>query len=248
MKKIVAISALLASIAAFATSVTSENTFGVLKIADTTSEQLIISVPWEKVGGGDVKITDLVLPKGLYDSTKLYYYDGSNYMAFGVKDGQWQNGELAGGAVYNENQSIARGSALIIVRTKGDEDAAYPVIYLSGQYAAATNSTIAEATSDAPSYTLIAPTVANSSNVDLNTVSDRWSEAKVGDVITYGTTTYNYDGRFWYKETMGDTSISVTGGSSFKPPQKVTTGITIPAGQGAWYIRAKGGTSFTVNW
>lgn len=73
MKKILAVSALLASVAAFAASVASDNTFGVLKISDTTSQQLVISVPWENVGsGGNVKITDLVLPTGLDEGTTLY--------------------------------------------------------------------------------------------------------------------------------------------------------------------------------
>lgn len=248
MKKLVAVSALLASVAAFATSVTSDNTFGVLKIADTTSQQLIISVPWVAVGDGEtnVKITDLVLPTGLEDGTMLYYFDQteSKYMSFKVSGGSWMDGKLNTGLEYDANQAIARGSALIIVRP---ESTTYPPIYLSGQYAQAASSTIAAATASEPSYTLIAPTVANSTSVNLNVYS--WSKANRGDAITFGTTTYNFDGTNWYTETQGtDSPIQVEGGSTFTPPTKVIDNITIPAGQGAWYIRAKGGDSFSVNW
>lgn len=250
MKKLVAVSALLASVAAFATSsVTSDNTFGVLKIADTTSQELIISVPWEKVGGGDVKITDLVLPTGLSEGTMLYYYDGSNYMAFRVSGGQWVNGELTGGLPYKANQAIARGSALIIVRPKSTT---YPPIYLSGQYAeAAGSSTISAASATAPAYSLIAPTKTSSvSSINLNDAT--WTNVGENDYILLSDfTVAKYKEGKWVVEVVDENatefSIKTPGYTGTVKPKK-TVEATVPVGVGIWYVCKKTDTAPTVTW
>lgn len=253
MKKLVAVSALLASVAAFATSsVTSDNTFGVLKISDTTSQELIISVPWEKVGGGDVKITDLVLPTGLSEGTMLYYYDGSKYMAFRVSEGRWSDGELTGGLTYEANLTIARGSALIIKRTKAANAESYPIIYLSGQYAdAAGSSTISIASATAPAYSLIAPTkTASVSSINLNDAT--WTNVGENDYILLSDfTVAKFKEGKWVVEVVDENatefSITTPGYTGSVKPKK-TVDATVPVGVGIWYVCKETDTAPTVTW
>ena len=146
-KQIVTACALIASVTAFAASVTSDNTFGVLKVASTAtagaSGQLIIPVPWENVGGGDVVATNYVLSTGRKIGDKLYWYDSSletpayKVWAIETNGGPWvpattySIGEtdytVAEPAV---GQSIKRGQAVILGLVKGSTDS----VYLSGQY------------------------------------------------------------------------------------------------------------------
>ena len=256
MKKIVSILSIFATTAAIASSVQSDNTFGVMKL-NIGSEvgQTIICVPWENVGGGDVDVNKIMLTNNLTNGDKLYYFNTNSvkFQVWELKSTGWEPQDVVPEGKGNQleiasvSQTIPRGAALVIERnapvTSGE-------VYLYGQYVASTGtSTISAATAESDVYSLIAP--CGTGSVDLNSVSLGWSsKAAAGDTISHGTNTYSWDGTSWYYEENGTgpaIPIGGSGGNTFTPPNKVTE-ITIPAGQGVWYKRAKGGGSFTVTW
>lgn len=265
-KQIVTACALIASVAAFAASVTSDNTFGVLKVASTATDvasgQLIIPVPWENVGGGGVVATNYVLSTGRKSGDKLYWYDNSlETPAYKVWSIEADNGPWTPVETYNistssasftsvkpgNGESIARGHAVILGLVAGSTGA----VYLSGQYNANDvkvqiyGPTEADAAKLSRVSTLIAPSTA--SDVDVNTLTFYTKENETYTPITdktvlkndyirlaNGTTfTYSVSLASWYKEGDGGAPI--------------TTGLTIPAGQGAWYSRGNAGSIY-VQW
>lgn len=259
MKKIIAGCALLASFAAVATTVESANTFGVLKVTDASTTELIIAVPWTAVGTGNIKVTDLVLPTGLADGDKLYWYSTAekNFKSWVITKGAWAANNVT---LFNEQtltteltDTVARGEALILVRTAPETNSD---IYLSGQY---TNSTSVVAIACPTSgdiaarpnhltYTLIAPS--STTAVDLNT-EIYYSDADCNTAVAYTDssldgdkiqlsdgTQYGHDNLGWYK--WADASGNA-------PKTKNHSGVTIPQGQGAWYMR-NGTSSLYIQW
>ena len=263
-KQIVTACALIASVAAFAASVQSDNTFGVLKVAstatDSASGQLIIPVPWENVGGGAVVATNYVLSTGRKSGDKLYWYDNSletpayKVWAIETNGGPWVPATTysIGETVYNVaapavGQSIKRGQAVILGLVKGSTDS----VYLSGQYNADSvkveicGPTEADAAKLSRVSTLIAPSTV--SDVDVNTLTFYTKENETYTPVSDKTvlkndyirlangTTFTYSASLasWYKEGDGGTPI--------------TDGLTIPAGQGAWYSRGNVGSIY-VQW
>ena len=252
-KQIVTACALIASVAAFATSVESSNTFGVLKIAAPVG-QSIIPVPWEKVGGGDIVVTDYVLPTGLSTGDMLYWYDNgeANYKVWKIENGAWTkvgaNKIESTGVTPIESaltQKFSRGSAAIL------NLASAATVYLSGQYNESKvyvpiyGPTEEDAAKLSRVSTLIAPSTASSVNVnnlkfytcanDIYTEITNKSVLKNDYIRLADGTTFTYSATLssWYKE--GDNGVPVT------------TDLTIPAGQGAWYSRANAETVY-VEW
>ena len=256
MKKIVSILSIFATTAAIASSVQSDNTFGVLKLdIGTATGQTIICVPWENVGGGDVDVNKIMLTNNLTNGDMLYYFNTNSvkFQVWKLTSTGWEHQTVVPEGKENQleaasvSQTIPRGAALVIERntavTSGE-------VYLYGQYVASTGtSTISAATAESDVYSLIAP--CGTGSVDLNSNSLGWSsKAAAGDTISCGTNTYSWDGTSWYYEENGTEQaihIDGSGGNTFTPPNKVTA-ITIPAGQGVWYKRAKDGGSFPVTW
>ncbi len=275
-KQIVTACALIASVAAFATSVTSDNTFGVLKLADTTTSELIIGVPWVAVGTGNVSPTNLVLAANLTSGDMLYMYDATKkgYMAWKVQDGAWTDATTysIGGKDDYESisktgaEALARGEALILKRTG---ETPYPVVYLSGQYTdvAADRVQIKNPTaSDVPMqvyFTLIANP--RSAAVDVNdctfyTTND--GETKVtsfgngtlddyillSDGSKYGYDAAGSDGKHWYKWVSSQKTVKIDNNSTTTTvTTKSYVDVTIPAGEGAWYVRA-GRSAIYLEW
>lgn len=275
-KQIVTACALIASVAAFATSVESSNTFGVLKLADTTTSELIIGVPWVAVGAGNVSPTNLVLAANLNDGDMLYMYDATEkgYKVWEVQSGAWTGATTYSIGSKDDYTSIsktgaealARGEALILKRTGATP---YPVVYLSGQYTddSADRIQIKNPTaSDVPMqvyFTLIANP--RSAAVDLNSCEFYTTETGEEKVSTFGNGTlddyillsdgskYGYDetgsnNKHWYKwksetktVTLGDSEIETD------VTTKSYEGVTIPAGVGAWYVRA-GRSAIYMKW
>lgn len=260
MKKIVSILSIFATTAAIASSVQSDNTFGVMKL-NIGSEvgQTIIGVPWENVGGGDIDVNKIMLTNNLTNGDKLYYFNTNSvkFQVWELTSTGWEHQTVVPEEKINqlesasESQTIPRGAALVIERnaavTSGE-------VYLYGQYVASTGtSTISAATAESDVYSLIAP--CGTGSVDLNSNSLGWSsKAAAGDTISYGKQTYSWDSanNRWHYETEGtggSIHIEGSGGNVFTPPVDHYTDITIPAGQGVWYKRAKGQTTpFTIEW
>ena len=270
-KQIVTACALIASVAAFATSVESSNTFGVLKLADTTTSELIIGVPWVAVGTGNVSPTNLVLAANLRNGDMLYMYDAGEkkYKSWQVSNKVWTDAlTYAIGSDSNVEsvsktglEALARGEALILKRTGATP---YPVVYLSGQYTAAPAGRIQiknPTESDVPMqvyFTLIANP--RSEEVSLSACQFYTTATGTENVSTFGNgtlddyillsngTKYGHDSDGWY--TWSEESKEIT-----KNGNPVTTTVRtkdyekakIPAGVGAWYVRA-GRSEIYMEW
>lgn len=182
-KQIVTACALVASVAAFATSVASENTFGILKyeVSSSSDGQVMVGVPWLEVGGGDVSPTNLILSANRVAGDMMYWYDSSTsiYKAWKIEadGGSWSNTgtwEISESGATKEKatgtETAARGNVIILSLNKKDD--AYPDVFLYGQYAttgAASNSLVCPETSGSHKVVcnLVAPSMA--ANVNLQT-------------------------------------------------------------------------------
>lgn len=235
MKKlIVSACAVVASAMALASIVESSNTFGILKVdtGNTGSDrkQYFIGVPWEKVGvGGAISPTALVLPNGLAADDRLYVYNSTS-----GKFGAWKPGAngwdavtvVADDAIYESGKdtTVARGSGLVV-------ETASRYIYLSGQYnsTAIGNITIAAATANGPSYTLISAGSADA--LDLNALT--WTGVDKADRIFLSTTEkFAYVNGTWKK--VSGTSSTFPYGEEYSDDS-----ATIPVGRAGWYCRVK---------
>ncbi|MBQ8126123.1 MAG: hypothetical protein IJ173_09660 [Kiritimatiellae bacterium] len=249
-KQIVTACALIASVAAFATSVESSNTFGVLKIA-APAGQSIIPVPWEKVGGGDIAVTDYVLPTGLSTGDMLYWYDNgeANYKVWKIENGAWTNVgankiESTGVTPIESalTQTFSRGSAAIL------NLASTATVYLSGQYSSEDvavkiyGPTAEDAAKLSRVSTLIAPSKASDVTIDESMFyKDEACTQPVAETDLVGDSILLPDGNSYkYSKTFGGWYLE--GGST---PTK--TDVLIPVGQGAWYSRGNAGNIY-IEW
>lgn len=273
MKKIVLAGAVLASVAAVATAVESSNTFGVMKITDSETKELVIGVPWVAVGSANndaINAMNLVLPTANGD--QLYWYDKTNkkYYVWTVVKGAWAvdtTTELSDGyETGSDAKTLARGDAVILKR---NDPATYPVVYLSGQYTAAPAGRIQirnPTESDVPMqvyFTLIANP--KTTDVDVNQCNFYTSAEGSTKVSTFGNGTlddyillsdgskYGYDetgsnGKHWYKWVSSQKTVKIDNNSTTTTvTTKSYVDVIIPAGEGAWYVRA-GRSEIYLEW
>jgi len=267
-KQIVTACALIASVAAFAASVTSDNTFGVLKIdVSETATEVVIPVPWAAIGSGDgaVKVVDFIMPNGRKNGDKLYWYDASAkyykvWEANGsgswtplttVKVTKWNE---VGTVAASDSNTIARGQAAILVlKAAGSGNGA---VYLNGQYStAAATTTVYGLTEDEVPFkdrgmsraTLIAAPKAADCNLnsDLSYYTSEdvntqfSSESMIGDTIqVFNGDNYTYG---YVQDGYKWYKIDSTSGN------RTAEGCTIPMGTGAWYRRSNAG-NFVIKW
>ena len=248
MKRSLALACLFASSLAFATAtttVTSGNTFGVLRVDVGTAEQVIIAIPWlaASTDGSDIKVTDVIKTANLYSGDQLYYYNTSTgkYQVWQLDDNKaWVAAtRIDGTEDVVDGQTLTRGNAILLKRpgTKSSS------IYLYGQVPSTSTCevTMAQGTTDTPAYTLIAPPAV--SETDLNSAT--WSDVADGDVIVLDDgSVLNYvtidAAKKWAKRTGFD---SDTNADTYS-----TGSSTISAGQGAWYVSRGGTVAATVTW
>lgn len=209
------------------------NVCGLMNVP-STEKTTMIAVPWVTVGGtaDTMKIANLVKADTLTAGDELYYYDGTTYYCWKLQDGVWTPTTTASQAgtftAPGADYAIARGKGLFLVRQDATKE-----IWLYGQ-----NSTDAvSVTVTANAYNMIANP--NTSDYDLNT---KGVTGAAGDqIILADGKIYNWNGTKakWTKtvtKTVGDKTVKSTS----------TEGVTIPAGQGAWYA-SKGGAP-TIAW
>ena len=235
----------LAALSVPAVEVTGSNTFGWLKV-DSGLANTIVAVPWVECGTGEaIKVANLVKTDNLTAGDKLYVYMGGTWYLYVLTDGAWTASTTVGAngpevAEAPANQTLARGAALFLQRA----DTTKP-FYLYGQYdATAVQTAITAGTSAAPVHTLVASPKA--ADFDLN--GKTWTNVDAGDriVVPMGVVSREYtwreaDGWGYNAQTTktkaGKTVVSTT---------RTTTGCTIPAGTGFWYV-SQGGSP-TIAW
>ena len=266
MKKILfSAAAVCAAGLAMAASVESPNTFGVLKVSSTNAET-VVSVPWEAVGSGNVKVKDFVMTTNMSDNDMLYLYDNTGetptYKAWILSGGAWTGIATVKGvdgktvtATADADATLARGQALIIWRQNYDGGTTpAESIYLYGQY----NSTgVSSYTMTAGKATLFAPVNTTSLPFYLNKpekseiasgttvacVKD-WSNVNPGDTIRLQDKKGNAYTLSWDDEH--DKWGYYTGADY------ITAAAIIQPGMGGWYmntntVRAVTFTTTTVD-
>ena len=245
MKRLVFAAALSFAAFAFADTVQSANTFGVLKIADTTHANVAVCVPWVAAGaGGPVNVTNLVMASNREAGDVVYYYDATakDFKAWELQGGAWTaipSAVKVGSidvAVPVDAVTAARGGALIIHR----EDATNP-IYLYGQYSGdAAMTTVAQGAEDAPVISLIAPPSTTDYVMTSKTPTSGSIGAKDYIQLSGDSKRYQYKNGSW-GVYGADEWKSETG--QWEP--SFSAGLVIPAGQGALYVSKGGNPTFT---
>ena len=253
MKRLVFAAALSFVASAFADTVQSANTFGVLKIADTTHANVAVCVPWVAAGtGGSVNVTNLVMASNRETGDVVYYYDATakNFKAWELQNGAWTaissvgTAGSIGVAVPDDAVTAARGGALIIHRG-GETSVAKPPIYLYGQYSGdAATTTVAAATEEVPVViSLIAPP--STTNYVMTSKTPTSGSIGANDYIQLS----GDKKRYQYNSTSSKWGYYSTSEAFENGEWKVVTtfneGLTIPAGQGALYVSKGGNPTFT---
>lgn len=222
------------------------NTCGLMNVPSTAAVTMI-AVPWVTVGGtaDAMKVANLVKTDTLTAGDELYYYDGSTYYRWTLTSGVWtpsattksEDGKDVTVQAPDADYGIARGKGLFLVRQNTSSE-----IWLYGQSStAAISVTVAKGTATAPAYTMLA---------NPNTVAYGLNEHNVegadGDMIQIpgDATVYTYKGDSWgYVQKTGTTTVR---GKTIDVMEWAAGKVTVPAGQGVWYV-SKGGEP-TIAW
>ena len=241
LRSLICLGALVvAGVASAEIAAPTSNTFGWLRV-DSTKQYTIVAVPWLGCDGTAVKVADLVKVDNLTPEDMLYVYQDGTYKAWVLRNRVWTpvttvaEDKRPAAAAGAAETALARGSALWLYR----QNATNP-FYVYGQYSPATASAPALTPG---AYNLVANP--NASDYDLN--SGKITGAANGDQVQVVgdagvTRVYTFDGTNW-----GYDNLVQVEGAPFSRHERVTTGCTIPAGQGVWYV-SKGTTAPTIEW
>ena len=241
LRSLICLGALVvAGVASAEIAAPTSNTFGWLRV-DSKKQYMIVAVPWLGCDGAAVKVADLVKVDNLTPEDMLYVYQDGTYKAWVLRNRVWTpvttvaEGKSPAAAAGAAETALARGSALWLYR----QNATNP-FYVYGQHSADTASAPALTPG---AYNLVANP--NASGYDLN--SGKITGAAKGDQVQVVgdagvTRVYTFDGTNW-----GYDRLVQVDGEPFSRHERVTTGCTIPAGQGVWYV-SKGTTAPTIEW
>ena len=261
LRNLIALGAVgMASAALAAGTLTSANTFGILALADTTSTNLIISVPWVDCADASqgTLVSNVVKTTNLKAGDYLILKDGSTYNSWVLTgtapDLHWTAQVVSSTdagvttTVDASGKRIARGMALWLHRS---DPANSSPIYLFGQYStAAATTTIA-----AGSTTLVANP--GTSALTIASLADKFTSGGPADGdklivnTATGSKTYTYKNSAWtYKTAAAATSLPTLPGTSGQTAGVVGTATvtteSIEAGKGFWY-QSKTGAG-TITW
>ena len=242
---------------ASAATLDSPNTYGIFALPDTTSPDLMISVPW--VDCADVSqntfVSNVVKTTNLAAGDYLILKDGSTYNSW-VLTGtapnlHWTPQQVVTpdgvtNSVDATGKRIARGMALWLHRATPSTSSP---IYLFGQYSAAE----ATSTITAGATTMIANP--GTSDLKISAITGKFTSGAPanGDKVMVNTATgyktYTYNGSAWTKKTTAASALpALPGGQSASVAGTATVenSDVIPAGKGFWY-QSKTGAG-TITW
>ncbi len=251
MKTLIALVSAFASSLALAasTTVSSGNTFGVLRVDVGTADEVIIAIPWLASSTSDtsIKVTDVIKTANLAEGDQLYYYNTTTqkYQVWQLSSAkEWVGAENVSDTTTETASSttaLNRGDAILLKRTGSTKAES---IYLYGQVPSSSTCTVTMAlsSSSSPAYTLIAPPAA--SETDLNGAT--WANVGSGDYIVLET------GKILNYVTIGEATkwAQRTGFDETTNKDTYSTDAAkISAGMGAWYVSQSSNTSApTVTW
>lgn len=249
MKKLIALCVIASVTTAFAAD---DNVFGCLRV-DSSAAETIVAVPWVAAGvtAGEIKVADIVKTANLNEGDQLWWYNNTatpaKYEVWQLTNGAWEPmpvvtemGE-AKESKASAKQELSRGDALLLIRNAPIASC----FYLYGQVATtpAGVMTLGFGTATAPCYTLIAPPSVEDTNIN----SATWENVAKNDYIIV----VGEDGKQY--QLYYDTANSKWGVLSYDASFIKTyddSKAKILAGQGAWFVSAKGvgKSAATVVW
>lgn len=236
MKKL--LSTLAIAAASTALAVESSNTFGILRV-DSTAAQTIVSVPWLAAGGGSIKVKDVVKTANLTKGDQLYRYNGSEYQLWVLGDNGWEGATSVSTdkiqASQGDDEVLNRGDALILVRQTYSSP-----FYLYGQYTASEATlNVARGTAETPAYSLVAPSKTT------DTALDSLANANVGknDTVIVKDSSGNMRVLSCRNTASDEDPVYKWGNvrNIFGTETFTAVEVTVPAGEGFWYI-SRGGS------
>ena len=228
----------LGAVTAASAAVTSANTLCRIEV-DSPLNETMLAVPLIEVGGSSqtIAVTNMVMTSTLSAGDILMYNTGSEWYSWVLNDGKkWVATETSDAGKMTKaapNATFARGRGVWLVRKSTASK-----IYLYGQVDSKTTDTTAAAgTSETPAYTLMG----NPKETGFNPNSVTWSDCAEGDMLAYAdsygkarTVTWKGDTKKWCTFKKDSTS----GVYNWAPVTAID--LTIPAGQGFWYV-SRGG-------
>ena len=265
MKKnafLVASAVVCASASLFADNVQGDNVFGVLPVLSKAADT-IVAVPWCACSAADdqpIAISNIVKTANLTVGDKVYVLSGSGnstvYNTWELVEGAgnvlyWQSVTTATASEVKPSQSAdaataARGTAIRLHRQNPTNGVDAVAFYLFGQVGTQSEitTTIANGTSQAPAYTLIAPPGADSVNLLLNSQLTNCSNGD--EIVVRGANGANKAYFYESSEAKWKTVSRTFPGGVETLETNAVNNITLQAGLGAWYISR--GAAPTLEW
>lgn len=227
-----------------ATTVTSANTFGIVKV-DSDRTATVVAVPWVACGttttpNAPIKVVDLVTTTNLTVGDVLYYWDDGNIKSFTYNGTSWVAANSANtteeynvGSLGDTDATVGRNVSLMLVRQSTSNP-----FYVYGQVSTDETPTKTIATG----MNLVSSPLAK--DLVLNGVSAGWSFSGApanGDQVmiplaggTFKTYTYNASSSQWIHRYWDGSAM------------QNDTNLTVPAGEGFWYKHK--GSGLTITW
>ena len=242
MKLRLMICTIAASTALFATDpTTSSVVYGVMGVADTSSSNTVVGVPWVNADAGAITLSNLVSTATLDTGDIIYLYEGTTWYGYRLNAGVWEPYTTVTGTGNTTLQTpdaadvkpLVKGKGLIVQRASNTDP-----IYLCGRYEVATGLN----TQISAGATVL---IANPSTTAKTFVA---SDGAVGDQICVplnggGLKIYEKTAEGWgsYKETK------TTKGGRTKTVRTWELGCSLAPGMGAWYEN-KGSSEVSIAW
>ena len=241
------------------TEVPVEKTIGVVKVA-SDAEVTIIPVPWQSLGDGDIKASELVHAASLSNGDELIVYgtDGKT-QTWIVKNGEWTApaAEYTIGGGDSEPQQVEaqdpaelkRGQGVILKRKDPSKE-----IVLIGQPVAneteKVETPIAAASANEPSWNLVASPKMAKVAVDAVAGENTSDEIIVPTAGTPKHYTYK-EGKWGYTGKISEKTVRLPNGKTTTAVQfgRKTGDTDVPAGTGFWYLnKDSSNNSKTIAW
>ena len=219
-----------ASTALFATDpTTSSVVYGVMGVADTSSSNTVVGVPWV-----NATLSNLVSTATLATGDIIYLYEGTTWYGYRLNAGVWEPMTTIGGTDSvgtpdaADIKTLAQGKGLIVQRASNTDP-----IYLCGRDATVTGGST---TIPANATMLIANPALDTKNITTGVVGDQIRVILNGGAMNI----YEKGSDGWY-ETVTDMSF----GFPMTSKVKLDNGVPLAPGMGAWYV-SKGES--TISW
>ncbi len=220
-----------------------EKTIGVFKV-ESDAAVTIIPVPWQSLGNGDIKATELVHAASLSEDDELTVYDSKgNSKSWRVNDaGEWipvptyemVENQQTQQVQSQVNDDLKRGQGAILKRSKPKET---EIVLIGQAVTSETVETTIAAAGTEPSWNLVASP--KMKQVEVGTVAGANTSDEI-IVPTAGTPKhYTYkEGKWGYTGKINEKTVRLPNGKTTTAVQfgRKTGDTDVPAGTGFWYL------------